>query len=694
MNWTLRLAAEQPPVAKAPPQPADIPAKARGSRPVYDPADQDMKDVSVYHRADLTIGSCVPGPAIIAEDETTTIVPKSFAARLTPDRRHPVGKGGIMSINDPLSPIRLQLMWDRLIAVVEEQALALMRTGFSTSTREAGDLSAGVFDLDGAMLAQAVTGTPGHINSMARAVYHFLDRFPAKTMKEGDIYLTNDPWKGTGHLHDFTFVTPTFRRGKMVALFASTCHVVDIGGRGMGADARQVYEEGLYIPLMHFAREGKVDQTLTDIVAANVREPVQVVGDLYSLATCNEIGCRRLIEMMDEFAIDDLDRLGAHILEKSKQASLEAIRKITPGEYKFSMTVDGYDKPIDLVATMKIGDTGIDVDFTGTSGVSAYGINVPVCYTEAYASFGVKCIVAPKVPNNEGSLEVIRVTAPEGSILNAKHPAPVAARHVTGQMLPDVMFGCLHQALKRRRAGRGHLVPVEPARRWAAPAGPTAIRPRRSNAKVVHHHELPCRRHRRAAGPRRPVGHRLPERRAQRAGRGQRDDLADRHLEEGIPPGFRRRGRVPRRPRPDHGSRHARRRALRDRGLLRPHRPSAARPRRRPERHGRAGGARVGPQAARHGPADRAEDREADHLDAGRRRSGQSAQAADRRSWPRTCARASSRPTPRAATTASRSTTTARSTRPRRRSCAPSRRSNRWRARHLQRRVFPLCNTP
>ena len=352
-----------------------------------------------------------------------------------------------MNINDPLSPIRLQLMWDRLIAVVEEQALALMRTGFSTSTREAGDLSAGVFDLDGAMLAQAVTGTPGHINSMARAVYHFLDRFPAKTMKEGDIFLTNDPWKGTGHLHDFTFVTPTFRRGKMVALFASTCHVVDIGGRGMGADARQVYEEGLYIPLMRFAREGKVDETLTDIVAANVREPIQVVGDLYSLATCNEIGCRRLIEMMDEFAIDDLDRLGQHILEKSRQASLEAIRKIKPGAYKFSMRVDGYDKPIDIVATMKIGDTGIDVDFTGTSGVSAFGINVPVCYTEAYASFGVKCIVAPKVPNNEGSLEVIRVTAPEGCILNAKHPAPVAARHVTGQMLPDVMFGCLHQAL-------------------------------------------------------------------------------------------------------------------------------------------------------------------------------------------------------------------------------------------------------
>jgi N-methylhydantoinase B len=353
-----------------------------------------------------------------------------------------------MTANDPLSPIRLQVIWDRLIAVVEEQALALVRTGFSTSTREAGDLSAGVFDLDGAMLAQAVTGTPGHINSMARSVRHFLAKFPIRTMADGDVFLTNDPWKGTGHLHDFTFVTPTFRRGKVVALFASTCHVVDIGGRGMTADARNVFEEGIYIPLMHFARAKKVDETLIDIVRANVREPVQVIGDLYSLATCNEIGSRRLLAMMDEFQIDDLDRIGRHILDKSRQASLEAIRKIKPGTYKFSMRVDGYDKPIDLVAAMTIGETGIDVDFTGTSGTSAYGINVPVCYTEAYASFGVKCIVAPKVPNNEGSLSVIRITAPEGSILNAKPPAPVCARHVTGQMLPDVMFGCLHQPLR------------------------------------------------------------------------------------------------------------------------------------------------------------------------------------------------------------------------------------------------------
>ncbi len=352
-----------------------------------------------------------------------------------------------MTGNHPLSPIHLQIMWDRLIAVVEEQATTLVRTGFSTSTREAGDLSAGVFDARGNMLAQAVTGTPGHINSMARSVVHFLEKFPAATMRDGDVFITNDPWKGTGHLHDFTVVTPTFRRGQLVALFACTSHVVDIGGRGMVPDARNVFEEGLYVPLMRFAAAGKIDQTLIDIVEGNVREPVQVVGDLYALAACNDIGSRRLVAMMDEFDIDTLDRLGAHVLDKSRAASLELIAKLKPGTYRNAMRVDGYDKPIDLVATMTISPRGIDVDYTGTSGLSTFGINVPICYTEAYTAFGVKCIVAPKVPNNAGSLAVIRVSAPEGSILNAKRPAPVATRHVTGQMLPDVVFGCLHQAL-------------------------------------------------------------------------------------------------------------------------------------------------------------------------------------------------------------------------------------------------------
>jgi N-methylhydantoinase B len=355
--------------------------------------------------------------------------------------------GNQTHLDDPMHVIHQQIMWDRLISVVEEQAQTLIRIGFSTSTREAGDVSAGVFNVAGHMLAQAITGTPGHVNSMARAVVHFLDKFPAATMKPGDVFITNDPWKGTGHLHDFTVVTPVFRDQTMVALFASTCHVIDVGGRGMGPEAREVYEEGIYVPIMRFASAAGTNDTLLELVRNNVRESVQVIGDIYSLVGCNDVGSRQLLAMMEEFGIYSLDLLGAHILERSRAATLEAVRKLPKGTFRHAMRIDGYDKPLDLVATMTIGDDGIDVDFTGTSPPSSFGINVPFCYTEAYASFGIKCIVAPKIPNNEGSLAVLRMHAPDNCILNALHPLPVATRHVTGQMLPDLMIGCLNHAL-------------------------------------------------------------------------------------------------------------------------------------------------------------------------------------------------------------------------------------------------------
>ncbi len=345
-------------------------------------------------------------------------------------------------------------MWNRLVAVVEEQAQTLIRTAFSTSAREAGDLSAGVFDRQGRMLAQAVTGTPGHINAMAASVGFFLDKYPLDKMRPGDVYITNDPWLGTGHLHDFTVVTPTFKDGRAVALFASTTHVVDIGGIGFGADGRQVYDEGLYVPILPLATEGVMNETVLEFVRANVREPIQVEGDIYSLTACNDTGCKRLLSMMDEFELGNVEDLGKHIVGHSHDAMLEEIRKLPRGEYANSMRIDGYDHEIDLVANLKISDSGIDVDFDGTSRVSNRGINVPITYTQAYASFGVRCVVGPGIPNNAGSLSAVRVTAPEGCILNAPHPCAVAARHVIGQMLPDVVLGCLHKAL-------GNKVPAE-----------------------------------------------------------------------------------------------------------------------------------------------------------------------------------------------------------------------------------------
>jgi N-methylhydantoinase B len=345
------------------------------------------------------------------------------------------------------SAIDYQIMWNRLIAVVEEQATTLIRTAFSTSVREAGDLSAGLFDKQGRMMAQAVTGTPGHVNAMAESVTHFVREIGTKNIFDGDVFITNDPWLGTGHLHDITVVSPTFRAGVHIGFFACTAHVVDIGGRGFGPDGNEVYEEGLQIPIMKFASRGEVSDDLIRIVRANVREPDQVVGDMYSLAACNEAGDRRLQTMMGEFGIDQLDGLADFVIETSRKATQAAIATVPDGSFNHTMQVDGYDEPVLMVVKLDIAGDTIKADFGGTSGMSRFGVNVPEVYTRAYACYGLKCAIAPQVPNNTGSLEPFEISAPEGCILAAKRPAPVSVRHVLGHLVPDVVLGALHQAM-------------------------------------------------------------------------------------------------------------------------------------------------------------------------------------------------------------------------------------------------------
>ena len=354
-----------------------------------------------------------------------------------------------------ISEIDLQIMWNRLLSVVEEQARTLVRTAFSTSSREAGDISAGVFDLEGRMLAQAVTGTPGHINTMARSVGHFLDVYPVTQMREGDGYITNDPWKGTGHLYDLVVVSPTFLDGRIVALFACTAHLVDMGGVGQTPEGRQIWHEGLFIPLLRLVRAGEMNEDLLAMIRANVREPVQVIGDVYALIACNEIGSRRLVAMMREFLLDSLDTLGEAIITRSRRAMAEAIGRLPRGSWTNTMRIDGYESPIDLVATVTIGEDTIHVDYAGTSGMSSYAINCPLCYTEAYTTFGVNCVVAPTIPNNAGTLDAVKVTAPEGTIVSATYPAAVYARATMGHMMPDVVYGALEQAIPGRVPAEG-----------------------------------------------------------------------------------------------------------------------------------------------------------------------------------------------------------------------------------------------
>ena len=429
-----------------PGQPPSRPDPAASSE-LFASAAEGHVTAAVHHRPDLPEDATVAGPALIAEEQTTTVVPAGWEARVLTDGHLLVERRERRAARTGVSALEDQIMWSRLLSVVEEQARTLVRTAFSTPVREAGDLSAGVFDLQGRMLAQAVTGTPGHVNAMAASVGCFLRDHPVHTLSEGDVLVTNDPWEGTGHLNDFTVVTPAYLRGRLVALFAATSHIADVGGRGFGADANQVFEEGIRIPIGHLIRAGKVDGTLMRMVRANVREPDVAQGDLYSLAACNEAGCERLAAMMTEFGLDSLDELADMIVTASRRAMLDRIRALRPGTYRHRMTIDGYDRDLELVCALTVSPDGIRIDWDGTSPMSPYGINVPETYTRAYASFGVRCVVGSEIPNNAGSLSAIAVTAPRGCLLNAPPPAAVSARHSIGQMLPDVVLGALGQAM-------------------------------------------------------------------------------------------------------------------------------------------------------------------------------------------------------------------------------------------------------
>jgi len=369
-----------------------------------------------------------------------------------------------------------QVMWNRLISVVEEQALTLVRTAFSTSVREAGDLSAGVFDPSGRMIAQAVTGTPGHVNTMAAAVPHFIDDIGPERIFPGDVYITNDPWKGTGHLHDITVTTPVFRLidgvDTLIGFFASTAHVVDVGGRGYGPDASEVYEEGLNIPIMKWVDRGTLNHDLVNIVRNNVRESDQVIGDIHGLAASNETGRRRLSDMLDEFGLDDLHEIADFVFDSTTGATIDAIEGVANGAYTNEMVVDGYGEPVTLAVTLTVSDDGMHADFTGTSPVCPLGINVPLGYAHAYFTYGMLVAIGSELPNNFASLSRFTVSAPDDVILNAKHPHPVSVRHVLGHFVTDLCLGAIAHALPDRvpAEGSGALWNFQASARSADPA--------------------------------------------------------------------------------------------------------------------------------------------------------------------------------------------------------------------------------
>jgi N-methylhydantoinase B len=354
-----------------------------------------------------------------------------------------------------IDPVTLEVIWNRFLSVANEQQDALIRTAFSTIVRESQDLACGMFDTKGRMIAQSLSGTPGHINAMATSMKHFLAAFPPDKLSPGDVLITNDPWQTAGQINDITITTPIFRNGKMIALFANTCHSADIGGRILSAEAREVFEEGLRIPIMKLFDGGEPNKILMQIVRTNVRQPDEVIGDFYAQTACNDAGGRALLEMMDEFGLDSIDPVSEEIIRRSEAAVRAEIRKLPDGEWHNETWSDGFEEPIVVRCAVKVAADEIFIDFTGSSPQSTRGINVVLNYTHAYASFAIKAAICPDVPHNEGSFRPVHVSAPPGSILNALDPAPVASRQVIGHFIPSAIFAAMSGAMPGRLMAPG-----------------------------------------------------------------------------------------------------------------------------------------------------------------------------------------------------------------------------------------------
>ena len=346
--------------------------------------------------------------------------------------------------------ISLGIQWDRLISIADEIINTLVRSSFSTNVRESYDLSCVVFDSRGRSIAQGAYSVPSFTGTAPATLAAMLAKFPAASLRPGDVVMTNDPWIGTGHLFDINVMQPVFRNGRIVGYTMSITHLPDIGGGGYSASAGEIYEEGLRLPICMLAHAGRLNEPLLELIHTNVRVPEQTLGDLLANHACTTVGGRMLNEFLDEYGLDTIDDLADAILEQSETAIRDQIGLLPPGVYRNSIEIEGQDGPLTLACEVTIHNREVHADFTGTSAAIKSAINVPLCYTRAMTCYAIKCLTTPRIPNNQGSVQPITVTAPPGCLLNALSPSPTGGRHIVGHFVVPLIFGALADIVPER----------------------------------------------------------------------------------------------------------------------------------------------------------------------------------------------------------------------------------------------------
>jgi N-methylhydantoinase B len=355
-----------------------------------------------------------------------------------------------------LDAVTLEVLWTRVISVVDEAAKAIVRTSFSTLSNEANDFACMLTDARGHALAQNTGSIPSFIGTLPATVRHFLRELGAARMQPGDVLITNDAWMGTGHMSDVSVLKPIFHGERLVAFSATTSHMPDIGGRIRAIEAREIFEEGLHIPLTWLARAGRTDDTLVQLVRANVRTPDQTMGDIWAQVSANELMERRVKALMDDYDLATLTELGDELFTRSETAMRAAIGGVPDGTYRYGFRTDGTEAPFDFQVAVTVAGDAITADYTGTSPQQPRAINCVMAYTYAMTAYAVRCALLPGLPNNEGMYRPIAVVAPEGSLLNPRFPAAVVSRATTGHYVPALVLGALHQVIPERvMAGAG-----------------------------------------------------------------------------------------------------------------------------------------------------------------------------------------------------------------------------------------------
>ena len=349
-----------------------------------------------------------------------------------------------------IDPIRLGILWDRLISICDEIVEGLVRTSFSSIVRDGYDVSVVLFDQDARMFAQGTRSIPVFIGTAPTMIRNMLSKVPPDTLKPGDILITNDPIHGTGHLFDISVLRPVFRGEERVGYSMTITHLPDIGGMGFSAAATESYHEGIFIPVCRLYDGGELNSFILDLIRANVRTPEQVIGDVMANVGANELGGRQLLDFMVEYDVDDLRPISRAVRQHSAAAVRHALREIPDGIYRNRLNFEGPSGPLELAVAIDKEDDGLAIDFSGSSPCVSTGINVPLCYSRAMALYAIKCATAPTIPNNEGAALPVQVTAPENCILNALRPFPSAGRHVVGHFVPPLINGALAEVLPDR----------------------------------------------------------------------------------------------------------------------------------------------------------------------------------------------------------------------------------------------------